>query len=62
MDPQGRLLLEQTGLALNDATALQEAPVASAAGVYVGVMHMEYIQFMDGVRCAPGNQGAVNCC
>ena len=62
MDPQGRLLLEQTGLALNDATARQEAPVGSAAGIYVGVMHMEYIQFMDGARCAPGNQGAVTCC
>lgn len=52
MDPKGRLLLEQTGLALNDATARQDTPVASAAGVYVGVMHMEYIQFMDSARPA----------
>jgi acyl transferase domain-containing protein len=48
MDPQGRLLLEQTGLALGDARARAAAPVPSGAGVYVGVMHMEYIQFMDG--------------
>jgi len=53
MDPQGRLLLEQTGLALGDAWARAAAPVPPGAGVYVGVMHMEYIQFMDGARLLP---------
>jgi len=52
MDPQGRLLLEQAGLALGDAGGRQGLPVATAAGVYVGVMHMEYIQFMDGMSHA----------
>ena len=52
MDPQGRLLLEQAGLALGDAGGRQGLPVATAAGVYVGVMHMEYIQFMNGMTRA----------
>ena len=48
MDPQGRLLLEQSGLALADAGGRLGESVASDAGVYVGVMHMEYIQYMTG--------------
>lgn len=48
MDPQGRLLLEQSGLALADAGGRLGEAVASDAGVYVGVMHMEYIQYMIG--------------
>ena len=47
MDPQGRLLLEQTGLALADSEPDRLFSGSEAAtGVYVGVMHMEYIQFM----------------
>lgn len=52
MDPQGRLLLEQCGLALADASGRLGEPVAPDAGVYVGVMHMEYIQYMTG-KCLP---------
>ena len=49
MDPQGRILLEQCGLTL--ASAENEKLLSStelAVGVYIGVMHMEYIQFMSG--------------
>ena len=48
MDPQGRLLLEQTGLALLDAKARQGQDTEAATGVYVGVMHMEFIQHLAG--------------
>lgn len=49
MDPQGRILLEQTGLAFSDATPEKFfSSFEPAMGVYVGVMHMEYIQFMSG--------------
>ena len=48
MDPQGRILLEQCSLALNDAEARTEHPAERETGVYVGVMHMEYIQYMTG--------------
>lgn len=48
MDPQGRLLLEQSGLALADAGGRLGEAIASDSGVYVGVMHMEYIQYMIG--------------
>jgi acyl transferase domain-containing protein len=49
MDPQGRLLLEQAGLALGDSELERTFSSSEAAvGVYVGVMHMEYIQFMNG--------------
>ena len=49
MDPQGRILLEQTGLALADAESEKLFSTSEpATGVYVGVMHMEYIQFMSG--------------
>ena len=53
MDPQGRVLLEQAGLALGDAGARLGAPVGAATGVYVGVMHMEYIQLLTGARALP---------
>ena len=48
MDPQGRLLLEQTGLALLDAKGRQGQDTEAATGVYVGVMHMEFIQHLAG--------------
>lgn len=49
MDPQGRILLEQSGLALAEAEPEKHfSSQESAVGVYVGVMHMEYIQFMSG--------------
>ena len=48
MDPQGRVLLEQTGLALQDAKGRQLADVEPSTGVYVGVMHMEFIQHLAG--------------
>ena len=47
MDPQGRVLLEQSALALADAGGQPGRSWSEAStGVYVGVMHMEYIQFM----------------
>lgn len=46
MDPQGRILLEQTSLALDDASSRLGYETERATGVYVGVMHMEYIQYM----------------
>jgi Beta-ketoacyl synthase, N-terminal domain len=48
MDPQGRVLLETTAGALADAAAGATGPAPAATGVYVGVMHMEYIQYMTG--------------
>ena len=48
MDPQARILLEQTSLALTDANCGGGTPVGSNTGVYVGVMHMEYIQHLTG--------------
>jgi len=50
MDPQGRLLLEQSSLALADAGGRLAEPVPAETGVYVGVMHMEYIQYMTGLK------------
>lgn len=49
MDPQGRLLLEQSSLALADAGGRLSEPVSAETGIYVGVMHMEYIQLMTGL-------------
>ena len=49
MDPQGRLLLEQSGLALASSEPDKSfSSTEQAVGVYIGVMHMEYIQFMSG--------------
>ena len=53
MDPQGRILLEQTNLALADARGRLGAAVGAQTGVYVGVMHMEYIQYMTGALHFP---------
>jgi acyl transferase domain-containing protein len=50
MDPQGRVLLETTAGALADAAAGAAGPAPAATGVYVGVMHMEYIQYMTGMQ------------
>ena len=47
MDPQSRILLEQTSLALGAAGGQP----AADTGVYVGVMHMEYIQHITGRLC-----------
>lgn len=60
MDPQSRVLLEQTGAALADANSTAAAATGAATGVYVGVMHMEYIQYMTSVwpfqpGCLSGN-------
>ncbi len=49
MDPQSRVLLEQTGAALADANSTAAGATGAATGVYVGVMHMEYIQYMTSV-------------
>ena len=53
MDPQGRLLLEQTGLALQDARGRQGVDTEPSTGVYVGVMHMEFIQHLAGELLPP---------
>lgn len=55
MDPQGRMLLEQTHLALQNAERGTGAPIPNDTGVYVGVMHMEYIQYLagNGARVTP---------
>ena len=50
MDPQGRVLLEQSGLALQDAQGRSGLATEPATGVYVGVMHMEFIQHLAGAR------------
>lgn len=55
MDPQGRVLLEQAGLALADAGARLGEPVGARTGVYVGVMHMEYIQLLTGAASHCGS-------
>ena len=55
MDPQGRVLLEQTGLVLADAGARLGQPVDAKTGVYVGVMHMEYIQLLTGAALHGGS-------
>ena len=48
MDPQGRLLLEQSALSLRDANLRLKQELDPKTGVYVGVMHMEFIQYMNG--------------
>jgi acyl transferase domain-containing protein len=48
MDPQSRILLEQTSMALTDANHAEGPPLTANTGVYVGVMHMEYIQHLTG--------------
>ena len=44
MDPQNRLLLEQSALALVDAARSVGSLSDSKTGVYVGCMYQEYIQ------------------
>lgn len=63
MDPQARILLEQTGLALADSENARLFSIQEAAtGVYVGVMHMEFIQFMSGAfSCLWSLKDAFSC-
>lgn len=44
MDPQNRILLEQSALALEDASASVGSFADSKTGVYVGCMYQEYTQ------------------
>ena len=44
MDPQNRILLEQSALALGDASASVGSLADSKTGVYVGCMYQEYTQ------------------
>lgn len=55
MDPQGRHLLEQTHLALMDASGRIGHHPGPDTGVYVGVMHMEFIQYLasNGLKITP---------
>lgn len=55
MDPQGRMLLEQTHLAFKNAEFSSKSAIPTDTGVYVGVMHMEYIQYLagNGARVTP---------
>lgn len=47
MDPQSRFLLEQTGAALADAASGAAGAAPPNTGVYVGVMHIEFIQYLS---------------
>ena len=48
MDPQNRVLLEQSSLALTDAAACAGAGLGGTkTGVYVGCMYQEYMQARD---------------
>lgn len=46
MDPQSRILLEQTRQAMVNGTQQTGAPIPVHTGVYVGVMHMEFLQYL----------------
>ncbi|KAK9841826.1 hypothetical protein WJX81_005522 [Elliptochloris bilobata] len=56
MDPQTRILLEQTWTALADAAAAMPAAPTERTGVYVGCMYQEYtqLQFNLGLKIGPG--------
>ena len=54
MDPQGRILLEQSHVALENTKYLRGRELEREAGVYVGVMHMEYIQYLAGLYSING--------
>lgn len=56
MDPQTRILLEQTWAALTAAAAAMQQPSAARTGVYVGAMYQEYtqLQFNLGLKIGPG--------
>lgn len=47
MDPQSRILLEQTHQAMLDNNQRMGSPVPAHTGVYVGVMHMEFLQYLS---------------
>lgn len=44
MDPQNRVLLEQSWLALNEAQLATGSLVDTRTGVYVGCMYQEFTQ------------------
>lgn len=44
MDPQSRILLEQSWMALSDAQAVLGSLVDTQTGVYVGCMYQEFTQ------------------
>lgn len=49
LDPQARILLEQTAEALHQADALMLQPrVAAQCGVYIGCMYTEYLDTVLG--------------
>ena len=56
MDPQSRFLLEQTGAALADAAGSAAGAAPPNTGVYVGVMHIEFIQYLT--SAAPGRDAS----
>jgi hypothetical protein len=55
MDPQLRILLEQTWAALRGAGAAMARPPGARTGVYVGCMYQEYtqLQFNLGLKIGP---------
>ena len=56
MDPQNRILLEQTHLALTDARASLGSLADTRTGVYVGCMYQEFtqLQYNLGLKISPG--------
>jgi len=50
MDPQLRILLEQTWAALRGAGAALARPPGARTGVYVGCMYQEYTQLQPGAQ------------
>ena len=63
MDPQNRLLLEQSALALADASCSVSSLTDSKTGVYVGCMYQEYVQVLYiiglGAQAASENRTAL---
>ncbi len=55
MDPQLRILLEQTWAALRGAGAALARPPGARTGIYVGCMYQEYtqLQFNLGLKVGP---------
>ena len=56
MDPQNRILLEQTHLALQDAKPSVGSLTDTKTGVYVGCMYQEFtqLQYNLGYKISPG--------
>ena len=56
MDPQNRILLEQTFLALQDAQPATGPLADTKTGVYVGCMYQEFtqLQYNLGYKISPG--------